>query len=214
MGCHQQEAKDAVKAARERWCSLIPDNYGEQLRRVADRFAILEAALIAGGSLTGWSEQDSRDAIQHCFNSWVSEFGTGNKEHQQIIRQCEAFLNAYGFSRFAPLPYDPRDLPIKNLAGYRQMKGGEEGLFVFYIFPAAFENEIAAGFNAKQFAEALKIAGMLTPPGSGRGYQRKSPRIDGKQINVYVISHAPETGEEKNNSPCAGDVFQLVQLVQ
>jgi hypothetical protein len=37
----------------------------------------------------------------------VKEFGTGNKEHQQIIEQCEAFLNAYGLSRFAPLPYDP-----------------------------------------------------------------------------------------------------------
>ncbi|HCM1914245.1 TPA: DUF927 domain-containing protein [Salmonella enterica subsp. salamae serovar 28:r:e,n,z15] len=189
---HQQEAKDAVKAARERWCGLIPENYGEQVKRVADRFAILEAALIAGQYLTGWSEQASRDAMQHCFNAWVGEFGTGSKEHQQIIAQCEAFLNAYGFSRFAPLPYDPRDLPIKDLAGYRQKKGDDETPTIFYTFPAAFENEIAAGFNVKQFAEVLKIAGMLTPPGSGRGYQRKSPRIDGRQINVYVINHMPE----------------------
>ncbi|HAF2131143.1 TPA: DUF927 domain-containing protein [Salmonella enterica] len=196
---HQQEAKDAVKAARERWCGLIPENYGEQVKRVADRFAILEAALIAGQYLTGWSEQASRDAMQHCFNAWVGEFGTGSKEHQQIIAQCEAFLNAYGFSRFAPLPYDPRDLPIKDLAGYRQKKGDDETPTIFYTFPAAFENEIAAGFNAKQFAEVLKIAGMLNPPGSGRGYQRKSPRIDGRQINVYVINHMPEGEEQTEN---------------
>ncbi|EJK8885137.1 DUF927 domain-containing protein [Salmonella enterica] len=196
---HQQEAKDAVKAARERWCGLIPENYGEQVKRVADRFAILEAALIAGQYLTGWSEQVSRDAIQHCFNAWVGEFGTGSKEHQQMIAQCEAFLNAYGFSRFAPLPYDPRDLPIKDLAGYRQRKEDDESPMIFYTFPAAFEKEIAAGFNVKQFAEALKIAGMLAPPGSGRGYQRKSPRIDGRQINVYVINHMSEGEEQTEN---------------
>ncbi|MDI5349619.1 hypothetical protein MJL48_34990, partial [Salmonella enterica subsp. enterica serovar Kentucky] len=46
---------------------------------------------------TGWSEQASRDAIQHSFNAWVKEFGTGNKEHQQIIEQCEAFLNTLTF---------------------------------------------------------------------------------------------------------------------
>jgi putative DNA primase/helicase len=30
---------------------------------VAERFAILEAALITGAPITGWSEQASRDAI-------------------------------------------------------------------------------------------------------------------------------------------------------
>ncbi|ABS48363.1 Uncharacterized protein YP598_4192 [Yersinia pseudotuberculosis] len=35
----------------------------------------------------------------------------------------------------------------------------------------------------------------LTPPASGRGYQRKSPRIDGRQINVYVIQHMPESSQ-------------------
>ncbi|STI74720.1 putative prophage DNA primase [Escherichia coli] len=33
---------------------------------------------------------------------------------------------------------------------------------IFYTFPATFEKEIACGFNAKQFAEVLKKAGMLT----------------------------------------------------
>ena len=46
-------------------------------------------------------------------------------------------------------------------------------------------------FQRKQFAEVLKKAGMLTPPNSGRGYQRKSPRIQGRQINVYVLNYQP-----------------------
>lgn len=189
---HQQEAVKAVRKAEARWRGIIPADYGEQVHRVGARFAILEAALMAGRVITGWDEQTCRDAIQYSFNAWIREFGTGNKEHQQIIEQTEAFLNAHGLSRFAPFPYDPGSLPIANLAGYRQKGGHEADSVVFYTFPAAFEKEIAQGFNAKMFAEVLKNAGMLTPPNTGRGYQRKSPRIDGRQFNVYVIQYQPE----------------------
>lgn len=189
---HQQQAIDTVRECEARWRSLIPADYGEQVHRVAARFAILEAALLLGEVVTGWDAQTGRDAIQHSYNAWLREFGTGNKEHQQIVEQTEAFLNAHGLSRFAPFPYSPADLPIRDLAGYRQRGGHDESPMIFYTFPATFEKEIAAGFNAKQFAEVLKNAGMLTPPKSGRGYQRKSPRIEGRQINVYVLSYLPE----------------------
>lgn len=189
---HQQQAIDTVRECEARWRSLIPADYGEQVHRVAARFAILEAALLLGEVVTGWDAQTCRDAIQHSYNAWLREFGTGNKEHQQIVEQTEAFLNAHGLSRFAPFPYSPADLPIRDLAGYRQRGGHDESPMIFYTFPATFEKEIAAGFNAKQFAEVLKNAGMLTPPKSGRGYQRKSPRIEGRQINVYVLSYLPE----------------------
>ncbi|KMK44131.1 TOPRIM and DUF927 domain-containing protein [Pluralibacter gergoviae] len=190
---HQQEATEAVRECESRWRSLIPADYGEQVHRVAARFAILEAALLLSTEITGWDAQTCRDAVQHSYNAWLREFGTGNKEHQQIIEQTEAFLNAYGLSRFAPFPYSAADLPIKELAGYRRREGErDESPISFYTFPATFEKEIAAGFNHKQFAEVLKSAGMLTPPSSGRGYQRKSPRIQGRQINVYVLSYLPE----------------------
>lgn len=189
---HQQEAVSAVRVTEERWRSLIPSDYGEQVHRVGARFAILEAALLLGNVITGWDEQTCRDAIQYSYNAWLREFGTGNKEHQQIIEQTEAFLNAYGMSRFAPFPYDPSSLPISNMAGYRQKGGHDADPMVFYTFPAAFEGEIARGFNARQFAEVLKKAGRLTPPTSGRGFQRKSPRIDGRQIRVYVLQYLPD----------------------
>ncbi|EOY2759425.1 DUF927 domain-containing protein [Klebsiella pneumoniae] len=194
---HQQEAVSAVRVTEERWRSLIPSDYGEQVHRVGARFAILEAALLLGNVITGWDEQTCRDAIQYSYNAWLREFGTGNKEHQQIIEQTEAFLNAYGMSRFAPFPYDPSSLPISNMAGYRQKGGHDADPMVFYTFPAAFEGEIARGFNARQFAEVLKKAGMLTPPTSGRGFQRKSPRIDGRQIRVYVLQYLPDDDQSE-----------------
>ena len=197
LAANQQEAKQAVRDAQTRWRGLIPADYGEQVHRVAERFAILEAALVTGASITGWSEQASRDAIQHSFNAWVKEFGTGNKEHQQIIEQCEAFLNAYGLSRFAPLPYDPASLPISNLAGYRKRKSShDDAPLVFYTFPATFEKEIAQGFNARQFARALASAGVLSASADGQRFQQKSPRIDGRQINVYVLQYQADGVKE------------------
>lgn len=194
---HQQEAKQAVKEAQTRWRGLIPADYGEQVHRVAERFAILEAALLLSTHITGWGELASRDAIQHSFNAWVKEFGTGNKEHQQIIEQCEAFLNAYGLSRFAPLPYDPASLPISNLAGYRKRKSShDDAPLVFYTFPATFEKEIAQGFNARQFARALASAGVLSASTDGQRFQQKSPRVNGRQINVYVLQYRADDERE------------------
>ncbi|MBM7342724.1 TOPRIM and DUF927 domain-containing protein [Pantoea coffeiphila] len=192
---HQQQAVEAVRDAESRWRSLIPADYGEQVHRVAARFAIIEAALMLGRVITGWDEQTCRDAVQHSFNAWVREFGTGNKEHQQIIEQCEAFLNAHGLSRYAPFPYDPAGMPIRDQAGYRAKGAHDADPMIFYTFPSTFEQEIAKGFNAKQFAEALKQAGMLMPPTSDRGYQRKSPRIEGRQIRVYVLNFLPEDSQ-------------------
>ncbi|WP_314139853.1 DUF927 domain-containing protein [Buttiauxella noackiae] len=192
LSSHKQQAKEAYQAAKDRWASVIPQSYGEQVHRVSDRFAVMEAALVVGGFITGWGEQESRDAIQHAFNAWIAVFGTGNKDHQQIIEQCEAFLNAHGLSRFAPFPYSPADMPIRDLAGYRQKGEHEDSPMIFYTFPAAFEDEIARGITVSQAAEVLKNAGMLIPPTSDRGYKRKSPRIDGRQIRVYVLKFLPE----------------------
>lgn len=189
---HSQQAIDTVRKCEAHWRNLIPADYGEQVHRVAARFAILEAALQLSEAVTGWDAQTCRDAIQHSYNAWLREFGTGNKEHQQIIEQCEAFLNSYGFSRFAPFPYSSADMPIKDLAGYRQKGKHENDPTIYYTFRSTFEKEIAQNFNPKQFAEVLKNSGMLTPPTSGRGYQRKSPRIDGRQINVYVLTFQTE----------------------
>lgn len=190
---HQQEAKQAVRDAQTRWRGLIPADYGEQVHRVAERFAILEAALVTGAPVTGWGEQASRDAIQHSFNAWVKEFGTGNKEHQQIIEQCEAFLNAYGFSRYLPYPEtDARDLPIKELAGYRTGNPSGDEVYRFYTFPAAFEREIASGFNHTQFARALASAGMLETGDKGRHKKKALRKMGGKQHVFYVLMFSPD----------------------
>lgn len=201
LASHQQEAKQAVRDAQKRWRALIPSDYGEQVHRVGERFAILEAALVMGTAITGWTELQSRDAIQHCFNAWVKEFGTGNKEHQQIIEQCEAFLNAYGIGRFAPLNYDSRDMPIADLMGYRDSGEQFDDPMLFYVLPEPFKKHVAGTHNKDVAARILHEAGMLRKPPNGKNWQIRTPRL--KHLNnarpwTYVLLFAPSEEESEN----------------
>lgn len=129
----------------------------------------------------------------------MREFGTGNKEHQQIIEQCEAFLNAYGMSRFAPLDYDPRDLPIHELYGYRDKGGESDEPVLFYVLPAPFRDQLAKGFNKDTAARILSEAGMLKKSNSVKGWQIRMPRL--RHLNkarpwAYALFFAPEAEPE------------------
>ncbi|EOY9125847.1 DUF927 domain-containing protein [Providencia stuartii] len=197
---HKDEAKEAYRAAQQRWSKLIPNSYGEQVHRASDRFATIEAALIMGSVITGWNEQDCRDVVQAIFNVWVAEFGTGNKEIEQIKEQTEAFLNAYGMSRFAPLPYDEKDLPIRELAGYRvKASSHDDSPVLFYTLPAVFRDEIAKTFNTDFFADVLHNLGILKKPSNGKGYQTRTPRLKhlgNIQQRAYLLMLVPDKEDD------------------
>ncbi|MEK2482881.1 DUF927 domain-containing protein [Providencia stuartii] len=197
---HKDEAKEAYRAAQQRWSKLIPNSYGEQVHRASDRFATIEAALIMGSVITGWNEQDCRDVVQAIFNVWVAEFGTGNKEIEQIKEQAEAFLNAYGMSRFAPLPYDEKDLPIRELAGYRvKTSSHDDSPVLFYTLPAVFRDEIAKTFNTDFFADVLHNLGILKKPSNGKGYQTRTPclkHLGNIQQRAYLLMLVPDKEDD------------------
>ncbi|WPD76399.1 DUF927 domain-containing protein [Dickeya fangzhongdai] len=185
LASQKENALATYRETERRWLSLLPDDASEQVRRVASRFAVLEAALLLSDTFTGWTSQECHDALQHSFYAWVNEFGMGNREAKAWVEQADAFLHQFGYSRYLPHPNpDPRDLPIKDLAGYRVKKPGADTL-VFHTFPAVFNNEIAAGANAAAFAQVLADAGMLDKP--AKGITRKSLRIDGKQPRFVVL---------------------------
>ncbi|HIE4506552.1 TPA: DUF927 domain-containing protein [Proteus mirabilis] len=197
---HKDEAKEAYRTAQQRWSKLIPSSYGEQVHRASDRFATIEAALIMGRVITGWNEQDCKDAVQAAFNAWIAEFGTGNKEIEQIKDQAIAFLSTYGMSRFAPLPYDEQSLPIRELAGYRvKSNTQDEAPILFYTLPTVFKNEIAKTFNTDTFADALHKLGILKKPSNGKGYQGRTPRLKhlgNIQQRAYILMLVPDEEEE------------------
>lgn len=195
---HQKVTITTIEEAKARWNGLIPKGAGAQLPRVAERFAILEGALIAATHLTGWTEQESRDAIQHCFNAWVAEFGTANKEHQQIREQTEAFLDRFGLNRYAPEPYTYDHSTISNLAGYRKDTSdipNNSGLIHFYTFPDVFETEVSEGFEPKMFARVLAESGMLKKAANG-GFKVQGMKHNGSPRKYYVVMYSADEMEE------------------
>ncbi|WP_265494689.1 TOPRIM and DUF927 domain-containing protein [Providencia heimbachae] len=188
LSSHKDEAKEAYRATQQRWSKLIPASYGEQVHRATDRFATLEAALLMGSVITGWNEQDCRDVVQTIFNVWVAEFGTGNKEIEQIKEQAEGFLNAYAFSRFAVHPYVMGSDRVNNIAGYREIR---DGITLFHTFPKAFTDEIVKDFNVKMAEKALAEIGMLQKGDKGR-YKKRTITVDGTRPLFYVLMYAPE----------------------
>lgn len=188
LSSHKDEAKEAYRGAQQRWSKLIPASYGEQVHRATDRFATLEAALLMGSVITGWNEQDCRDVVQTIFNVWVAEFGTGNKEIEQIKEQAEGFLNAYAFSRFAVHPYVMGSDRVNNIAGYREIR---DGITLFHTFPKAFTDEIVKDFNVKMAEKALAEIGMLQKGDKGR-YKKRTITVDGTRPLFYVLMYAPE----------------------
>lgn len=189
---NRRKAVEAVRDAERRQISVLPENASEQVRRVASRFAILEAALMLSRQFTGWSERECIDALTHGFNAWVGEFGIGNRETKSCIEQATAFLQRFGFSRYLPYPNpDPRDLPIRDLAGYRVEM--DNGKMFFHTWPVVFRDEIAAGVNPAQFAAVLAAAGMLDKP--EKGLSKKTLTHNGKQERFVVLVLAPDDAE-------------------
>lgn len=194
---HRDQAVKVVRDSERRWLSLLPPEASEQVRRVASRFAILDAALRLSSDLTGWDESVSHDALLHSFNAWVSEFGMGNREAKAWVEQAAAFLQQFGLSRYLPYPdSDPRDLPIKNLAGYR-VTNRVTDVIAFHTWPTVFKDEIAAGANYTAFAQVLADAGMLDKP--SKGISKKTLSHGGKQCRFVVLSLPIDDSDDEEN---------------
>ncbi|TBL63884.1 TOPRIM and DUF927 domain-containing protein [Hafnia paralvei] len=194
---NREQAVKIVRDSERRWLSLLPPEASEQVRHVASRFAILDAALRLSSDLTGWDESVSHDALLHSFNAWVSEFGMGNREAKAWVEQATAFLQQFGLSRYLPYPdSDPRDLPIKNLAGYR-VTNRVTDVIAFHTWPTVFKDEIAAGANYTAFAQALADAGMLDKP--SKGISKKTLSHGGKQCRFVVLSLPIDDSDDEEN---------------
>lgn len=190
-------AQEAVAAAKQRWKGLLPAQGGEQAGRVADCFAILEAALILSAPLTGWKAAECRAAIEHSFNQWISLYGTGNREHGQLIEMVENFL-LMNESRFDIITSsDEFDIPTEKArrAGWLAMNGAPDGRSVYYVLPAVFKAEAIPGKPPTQSLKVLHAEGLLMKK-DPNSYQSLTPRINGQQHRTYALMLVPIAEEE------------------
>lgn len=191
---NRQEAENTTRQRLDKWQAAAAEKYPDspQVCRVADAFAVLEAALVLTRPFTGWDAAACCDAVVRVFTSWVKDFGTHDKAQSQIISQATDFLMQYGRSRFATLTTDGKANTVTDqeasrmgrLYGYRKPADGDNGDEWFYVAPAAFRDHIAKGHNDRQAAAALEKAGMLACE-AGRLQVRL--RIGGSQQYFYKV---------------------------
>ncbi|EGS8904344.1 DUF927 domain-containing protein [Escherichia coli] len=200
---NRQEAENTIRQCLGKWQTAVAGRYPDspQVCRVADAFAVLEAALVMTRPLTGWDASACCDAVITVFTSWVKDFGTHDKAQSQIISQATDFLMQYGRGRFATLTTDGKANTVTDLEasrmgrlyGYRKPADGDNGDEWFYVTPAAFRDHIAKGHNDRQAAAALEKAGMLARE-AGRLQVRL--RIGGGQQRFYKVKLLDIAGGE------------------
>jgi uncharacterized protein (DUF927 family) len=169
------EARVALRTARDAIAAtLAPADAAGQVRRVAQRFALIAAAgeLATEWGITGWPAGEAEAAALACFRAWIGARGTaGSAEPAAMLAQVRRFLESHGESRFAPWEGDPKDRPTINRAGFRKPTADGAGV-EFFVLAEAFRAEICAGFDDRAVARVLIEAGALLPDSDG-GATRK-----------------------------------------
>ncbi len=97
----QSLAVRIIRSARESVGQTMPSEAAGEVRRAADRFALIAAAgeLATQWGLTGWQAGESIEAANRCFTEWIDGRGTlGNSDVEAGIRQVRAFIGAHGTS--------------------------------------------------------------------------------------------------------------------
>lgn len=181
---NQDYASQKVIQKEKEWLEGLREDVSPQVKRVATRFAMLDATAELSAGITGWDQAECNRFIRNSFNEWLENYGTGSREKYQVVKRARDFIQRYGLNRFQPYAFGKRngDLDrthagrIPNLAGYLVSGRREDGQDEYHIIPSVFEEEILMGIQKKLGAEALEEAGLLIRPEPGR--------VDGKTLSV------------------------------
>lgn len=185
---HYNEARDALRSARDAIAAtLAPADAAGQVRRVAQRFALVAAAgeLATEYGLTGWTEGEAAAAAAVCFRAWLSARGTnGAAEPAAMLALVRKFLEQHGDSRFTPMDQTNNRATINRAGFSRETADGTE----YLILPQSFR-EICTGFDHRAVANALAEAGALAK--DSEGTNTKPERLPGMKVQrVYVVTPA------------------------
>lgn len=167
---------------------LVAGDAAGQVRRVAQRFAVIGAAgeLATLHGITGWRPGEAKRAASACFASWLAaRGGRGEAEPRAMLRQVQAFIGANSEGRFADMNRvgDDRAPRTLNSAGYRvDTDNGRE----HWVYSETWRREVCAGFDATEVARVLADRQLLKP--DGKGYTRRE-RIkgSGEMVRVYRL---------------------------
>lgn len=189
--------------------SVVPEGADGQVRRVADRFALVAAAgeIATSIGLTGWPEGAARSAAQRCFQDWLSERGgLGSSEVAEAKRRIAETIQRDGASQFQRWARSSSDrMVITNRKGFVKIEGNpdvEEVESTYFFLVQPFK-DVLAGLDSKTIIAALLAEGVIV---GYRGSAYKSYYVPSSRGNhrLYQINRdLLEAIDEATDAPQA-----------
>lgn len=177
--------------------SVLPIDASGEVQRVASRFALAAFGGWLARDICGWNKDESTEACQSVFNSWLATRSKGNTDAENAISQVRHFLEMHGDSRFQTLDnqtansssgvYVPTNSPktIINRAGFKRVNAATDET-EFLILPESFRLDICKGFDFRFVAKELNLRGFLVCNQDSNQKTERLPLIGLKK--VYVVS--------------------------
>ncbi|KGK10100.1 membrane protein [Vibrio navarrensis] len=180
---HSAQVRPVFQNVRQRFLASLPPESDGQVRRVAEKFALLASAglLAIQAKVLDWSAQSVEAACLSQLNQWIlARGGVAANEDQQAIRQVRSFIEQHGESRFTPkqIGYSSQ---VRQRAGWIDTSGPQT-LYLFY--PTGWR-EATEGLSPDRAAKALMAAGYLIPDGNRP--QRKVSLPDNTRPRMYCV---------------------------
>lgn len=160
------QVRDSIAAARKGFLArALPPGADGQVRRVADRFALVAAAgeLATAFGVTGWPEGVALAAAQRCLSDWLAERGgIGAGEVADGKARLRREIEVNGHSRFLPWRPDSRTVIRTNALGFAQ-RGEEEQPDTppRYFLHGSGMAEVLKGLDRKSVLEGLAAEGVI-----------------------------------------------------
>ena len=183
-----EEAR-ALRKEYER--TLLPENAGNQVGRVVDRFALLAVAgeLATKAGLTGWARGEAYKAARVCLDAWIGDRGhAANQEDADALEKVRRFITANQYTRFAEWLAEDSNRPA-NMVGFRRVEKGSNAsdpITTYYILPSGWK-EICGTSDPKKTAALCHEAGWLELDETGGKSQKavRLPEIGLKRVYVF-----------------------------
>lgn len=180
---HSAQVRPVFQNVRQRFLTSLPPEADGQVRRVAEKFALLASAglLAIQAKVLDWPVQSVEAACLSQLNQWIlARGGVAANEDQQAIRQVRSFIEQHGESRFA-LKQSGYSSQVRQRAGWLDSTGSQ----TIYLFYPTGWREATEGLSPDRAAKALMAAGYLIPDGNRP--QRKVSLPDNTRPRMYCV---------------------------
>lgn len=192
--------KSTFKEIRKKWLDLTSQMSGQVQRVAGDRFAILETALQLATPWTGWTAEESQQAILKNFFNWKERYGEKNREESTIIDTLLEWINENEAS-FIEYPFNEMQRqPIKTFGFNVLGNESRKEMGYFFVYHKAFR-EALAEYPTRTACEILKNAGILKTavnPEQNYEYFHHIPKkmTGGRKVRAYKI--VPIVADDEN----------------